>query len=115
MHFCAYYSPIQLNSDTILCRPCGLPLRPSACLLLVLLVPLLLLLLTSSLMMLLSWPQVPVELDQVPNDFQTFDRSSFTTKATDLSLVQVPHDCAARCPLTSICSVLQSRQAFTFT
>lgn len=54
--------------------------------------------------------QLPVELDQWPNDFQFFHLDSYTTEPMDPSLALVPEGCKPKCPTASICSLLGSKQ-----
>jgi hypothetical protein len=49
--------------------------------------------------------QLPVELDQIPNDYMTFDVASFVAGAPDASVFEVPEFCEQKCPITSLCTV----------
>lgn len=53
----------------------------------------------------------PLELDQLPNDFMALHPDSFSTAAHDPAAFQLPSNCAQRCPLYSICTVLRARAA----
>ncbi|GLI69515.1 hypothetical protein VaNZ11_014151 [Volvox africanus] len=48
--------------------------------------------------------QVPLELDQMPNDFQTFWPKTFTKGPPGEQVFQLPNGCSPRCPLTSVCT-----------
>ncbi|GAX84228.1 hypothetical protein CEUSTIGMA_g11651.t1 [Chlamydomonas eustigma] len=50
--------------------------------------------------------EVPVELDQWPNAYQTFHVDTFSTEGIDPSLLEVPSYCKPKCPLTTICTAL---------
>jgi len=43
---------------------------------------------------------------QWPNSYQTLHYETFTTEAIDPALLVVPEGCHARCPISSICTVL---------
>ncbi|GIL96686.1 hypothetical protein Vretimale_2444 [Volvox reticuliferus] len=49
--------------------------------------------------------QVPLELDQMPNDFQTFWPETFTKGPPGTQVFQLPDGCSPRCPLTSVCTI----------
>ena len=49
--------------------------------------------------------QLPVELDQIPNDFMTFSVDSFVEGPPDPSVFEVPEFCEQKCPITSLCTV----------
>ncbi|KAL6751632.1 hypothetical protein V8C86DRAFT_2775360 [Haematococcus lacustris] len=51
--------------------------------------------------------QLPLELDQVPNDLTSYDPASFTQRPIDPELLHVPPSCHKRCPLFSVCSLLR--------
>ncbi|KAF8059710.1 hypothetical protein HT031_005118 [Scenedesmus sp. PABB004] len=49
---------------------------------------------------------VPLELDQLPNDFITFHAASFKPEPPPASAFDLPEfGCAERCPLTSVCTL----------
>lgn len=50
---------------------------------------------------------VPLELDQLPNDYITFHPDTFKLGPVSPKDVVVPDGCADKCPLTSVCSILQ--------
>jgi hypothetical protein len=49
--------------------------------------------------------QLPVELDQIPNDFMTFKLTTFSKGAPDPSVFEVPEFCQQKCPITSLCTI----------
>jgi hypothetical protein len=51
--------------------------------------------------------QVPVYIDQVPNDFMAFNVESYQEKITDPSVFDLPSICSSQqsCPLISICTI----------
>ncbi|PNH05991.1 hypothetical protein TSOC_007693 [Tetrabaena socialis] len=49
--------------------------------------------------------QVPLELDQMPNDRQTLWPDTFRSGAPPPGVFQLPVDCKPRCPLTSVCTI----------
>lgn len=53
--------------------------------------------------------QVPVELDQVPNDYMTFNISTFDEGPIADDVFEVPANCADKCPRTSICTILRDQ------
>ena len=48
--------------------------------------------------------QLPVELDQIPNNFQTF--RNFSAAPPDPGIFALPPDCDRKCPFTSLCTAL---------
>lgn len=52
--------------------------------------------------------QIPVELDQVPNDYMSFDAASFSVSPVPPELLEIPSDCHEYCPLSSICTLIRS-------
>lgn len=49
----------------------------------------------------------PVEFDQVPDDFQSFNPSTYSVGPQPDSLFTVPSYCQPSCPALSICSALK--------
>lgn len=49
--------------------------------------------------------QVPVELDQTPNDYMSLHHETFSPLPVDPSIFDVPSDCKPSCPLTSVCTI----------
>eukprot|EP00195_Chlamydomonas_chlamydogama_P008577 CAMPEP_0202890894 /NCGR_PEP_ID=MMETSP1392-20130828/1151_1 /ASSEMBLY_ACC=CAM_ASM_000868 /TAXON_ID=225041 /ORGANISM="Chlamydomonas chlamydogama, Strain SAG 11-48b" /LENGTH=242 /DNA_ID=CAMNT_0049574545 /DNA_START=73 /DNA_END=801 /DNA_ORIENTATION=- len=52
--------------------------------------------------------QLPVELDQWPNVYQSFDPSTFNTEPIDPTMLEVPDNCHSKCPISSICTLISS-------
>lgn len=51
---------------------------------------------------------VPLQLDQLPNDYITFDKESYSQGRVPPSAFDLPDFvCADRCPLISVCSLLK--------
>lgn len=51
---------------------------------------------------------VPLQLDQLPNDYITFNKNSFKSGTVAPAVFDLPaFPCADRCPLTSVCSLLR--------
>lgn len=51
---------------------------------------------------------VPLQLDQLPNDYITFQKDSFKIGSVAPASFDLPEfPCADRCPLTSVCTLLQ--------
>lgn len=56
--------------------------------------------------------QIPIELDQLPTDYQAFHPDTFTTSPIDPSVFAVPDYCVSSCPWYSICKAIgRSRMA----
>jgi hypothetical protein len=56
--------------------------------------------------------QVPIELDQIPTDYQAFHASTFDEGVIDPSVFTVPDYCHASCPWYSICTAIGGRSNF---
>jgi hypothetical protein len=52
---------------------------------------------------------VPLQLDQLPNDYITFHPDTLKLSPVNPKDVVVPAGCAEKCPLTSVCTILQMR------
>ncbi|GFR53164.1 hypothetical protein Agub_g15887 [Astrephomene gubernaculifera] len=50
--------------------------------------------------------QIPLQLDQMPNDLTTFLPETFLEGPPPPAVFELPPDCKPRCPLTSICTLL---------
>ncbi|KXZ50263.1 hypothetical protein GPECTOR_17g901 [Gonium pectorale] len=53
--------------------------------------------------------QVPLQLDQMPNDRMTLWRNSFVAGPPPPAVFALPDNCKPRCPLTSVCTVAANR------
>jgi hypothetical protein len=51
----------------------------------------------------------PLELDQLPNDYITFHPDTLKLAPVSPKDVVVPEGCTDKCPLTSVCTILQMR------
>ncbi|WIA21661.1 hypothetical protein OEZ85_000833 [Tetradesmus obliquus] len=52
---------------------------------------------------------IPLELDQLPNDYITFHPDTLKLGPVSPKDVIVPEGCAEKCPLTSVCTILQAK------
>jgi hypothetical protein len=50
---------------------------------------------------------VPLQLDQLPNDYITFHPDTLKLSPVNPKDAVVPAGCADKCPLTSVCTILQ--------
>jgi hypothetical protein len=50
---------------------------------------------------------IPLQLDQLPNDYITFHPDTLKLSPVNPKDVIVPEGCAEKCPLTSVCTILQ--------
>ena len=57
--------------------------------------------------------QIPIELDQIPTDYQSFHAGTFDDGAIDPAMFVVPDYCQASCPWYSICKAIGGRSGMS--